>query len=157
MMYDTEHTIQKPMPPSHTSTHHNRESWHLPLVGRNFAFWTQCQTQHPRKVALVAASQASYFKGLFWKQQIYMYGHLVSAAYAMREYKLLMARGGMNQAQIMLSARPCASQTPTIQPCCIRVFANTRQFASCQPGPLFCANCRIRRSVFACQITFFLK
>ena len=68
-----------------------------------------------------------------------MYGHLVSPAYAMREYKLLMARGGMNQAQTMRSARPCALQVkqPTMQPYCIRVFANTRQFASCHPGTLF--------------------
>ena len=44
-----------------------------------------------------------------------------------------------------------------MQPYCIRVFANTRQFASCHPGPLFCANCRIRPLEVACQITFFCK
>ena len=44
-----------------------------------------------------------------------MYGHLVSAAYAMREYKLLMARGGMNQAQTMLSTGREHVKPPSVQ------------------------------------------
>ena len=65
--------------------------------------------------------------------------------------------------EVWIKHRQCYSpghvrvKQPTIQPYCIRVFANTRQFASCHPGTLFCANCRIRPSEFACQITLFCK
>ena len=109
MMYDTEHTIQKPMPPSHTST--PQQGILAPSIGWKELCLLDTMPDSTPTESGTCPSQASYFKGLFWKQQIYMYGRLVSAAYAMREYKLLMARGGMNQAQTMLSARPCASQT----------------------------------------------
>ena len=142
------------MPPSHTSTHHNRESWRLPLVGRNFAFWTQCQTQHPRKVALVPA-KPRISKDSFGNSKYICMGILSQLPTRCVNTSFLWP------GEVWIKHRQCDPpghvqvKQPTIQPYCIRVFANTRQFASCHPGTLFCANCRIRPSEFACQITFF--
>ena len=125
------------MPPSHTSTHHNRESWHLPLVGRNFAFWTQCQTQHPRKVALVPAKPRISKEDSFGNSKYICMGVLSQLPTRCVNTSFLWP------GEVWIKHRQCYPpghvqvKQPTILPYCIRVFANTRQFASCHPGPLF--------------------
>ena len=126
------------MPPSHTSTHHNRESWRLPLVGRNFAFWTQCQTQHPRKVALVPA-MPRISKGSFGNSKYICMGTLSQLPTRCVNTSFLWP------GEVWIKHRQCyppghvqvKQPTMSIQPYCIAVFANTRQFASCHPGTLF--------------------
>ena len=159
-MYDTEHTItvstiryrtqtrehiwcmtqntQYRSPcPLHTQAHHNRESWRLPLVGRNFAFWTQCQTQHPRKVALVPAMPRISKEGSFGNSKYICMGILSHLPTRCVNTSFLWP------GEVWIKHRQCYPpdhvqvKQPTILPYCIRVFANTRQFASCHLGPLF--------------------